>query len=402
MKNVFFKPYFLMAILFLSITSCNNDDNPVPDPGTTESTAILTSLRVSTPGGNVYYMGAYADIPDEMDYRDMVELGTASTVSSYKEHPYVWNGNSSILTKYEVTNELEIKVSDVVSFASTGISGGFGLPAFVSDEQAFFFALAEGKVIEFNPTTMKITETINVPVLDKSDNSEINTHTYSNIITPNGKVILPIGSYPSDNPDTFPQYGEIAVFDPSTNILTYVKDTRMSMGYDTAVKGNDGSYYYRPSKNTAAAEDYTSLTDYPTQGGLLKIKEDGTFDSDYFVDLNEILGSHSTNSVVYVYDNKAIVQYLDGTFTPPNDINEWWSATTKFALVDLINKTFEPFTSFEQYGTVFTIGQIDGVEYYGNFGATSGKFSLLKQTSATNFEVVSEPISRIAFISRLR
>jgi len=395
------KYYVLAFIIFASLVSCN-DDNTTNTEQETSETAIVAMLRAITPGGRVYYMGAYSKIPAVLDYTTMKELGTSATVSSYGENVYVWDGNSSALTKYEVTKKLELNVLDVVSFSSTGLSGGFGLPAFFSETQAYFFALSEGKVIEFNPSTMTITETINVDALDKSDDPEIGAHAYSNYTSSDGKVILPIGSYPK-NPDKFVQYAEIAVFDPSTKKLTYVKDTRMSMGYDTHAKGNDGSIYYRPSKHTALAEDYTTLKEYPTQGGLLKINSDGSFDSDFFVDLNKILDAHSINSLVYVYDNKAIVQYMDATHVPPANLGDWYDMPTKFALVDLVEGTFEPFTYFEAFGTVYTVGQVDGVEYYGNLGASSGKFSLIKQTGPTTFKAVSEVKGgSLGFIAQIR
>ncbi len=63
----------------------------------------------------------------------------------------------------------------------------------------------------------------------------------------------------------------------------------------------------------------------------------------------------------------------------------------------------EPFTSFEKYGTVYTVGTIDGVEYYGNITAPDGKFSLLKQKGAADFEVVSEALGgSLIFVGKLR
>ncbi|MBQ0739960.1 hypothetical protein J9332_37300, partial [Aquimarina celericrescens] len=64
---------------------------------------------------------------------------------------------------------------------------------------------------------------------------------------------------------------------------------------------------------------------------------------------------------------------------------------------------FETFTAFEKFGTVYSIGQIDGVEYYGNFGAESGKYSVLKQIGAKEFETISEPIGgSCGYIGKLR
>jgi hypothetical protein len=97
------------------------------------------------------------------------------------------------------------------------------------------------------------------------------------------------------------------------------------------------------------------------------------------------------------------VQYLDASFVPPLIPKDWYSAPAKFALVNLNTQEVEEFSSFEQYGTVYNIGEIDGVAYYGNLGASSNKFNVLKQNGAKNFEVVSEAIGgSCGFISRLR
>ena len=407
-NTLFTKFYILFFMVFISLVSCNSDnadpiDEPITDPNPKSETAIVATLRVQTPGGRIIYMGVYSEIPEELDFKNMIEIGSSATVTSYGENPYVWKGNSSTLIKYEVTNNLEINVSGVLSFASTGLSGTFNIPSFVSPTKAYFFALPEGKIIEFNPTTMEITETITVDVLEHSGDAEINTYTYANIVTSEGKVILPIGAY-TKNPNRFPQYAQLAVFDPVLKSLSYVKDTRMSMGYGTYTKGNDGAFYYRPAKHTVIAEDYTTLTDYPTTGGLLKINDNGTFDPDFFVDLKGILNAHSANSVVSIYDGKAIVQYSDASFIPPANPSDWYgSHSQKFALVDINEKTFEAFTSFNKYGTVWTIGRIDGVEYFANYGASSGKYHLLKQTGATDFTEASEGIGgALSYIGRLR
>ncbi len=387
--------YLLFLAVLFSLVSCGDDDTNPPsgDPPSTDNdfSAVVAALRVSTPSGRIQYMGAYETLPKELDFKDMVELGTAVTVYAYGKHPYVYSGTASTLTKYDVSSTYEISVSDELNLTSTGLSGNFGPPAFTSETRAFFFALSEGKIIEFNPETMSITETIDVAPLALSDNPEINTTTFSSYVTDAGKILLPIAANPSDF-DKFPQFGQVAVFDIDTKTVSYVSDTRMSMGYDTFAEGNDGSFYYRPARNTARAEDYSSITGHPTTGGLLKVNNDGTFDPDFFLDLKEILNAHSANIVPYVYDGKALVQYMDASHVPPSDPAMWFRSPTKFALLDLETKEFEAFTAFEELGTVYTVGEIDGEVYYGNFGASSGKYSVLRQNGAKDFEIVSEPM----------
>ncbi|MFH6991042.1 hypothetical protein [Flavobacterium sp. FlaQc-48] len=401
--NRFFIKHAALAIMcsVFALTSCSSDDSKT-DEGQGDNPAVIASVRVNTPGGRVFYLGAYDKFPSTLDYKTMTEIGPGATIYSYGEHPYVWNGTASTLTKYNVSNEMKISAADALSLAGTGVSGTFGPPAFVSETEAYFFALNDGKIIKFNPTTMTITETIAVTPLPLSNDAAVKTSTYMSYVTSAKKIILPVAATPTDF-NKFPQYAQIAVFDIATKVVSYVKDSRMSMGYDTFAKGNDGTLYYRPSRATSLSLDYSTVTGAPPAGGLLKVNPNGTFDPNFFVDLKAPLNAHSVNVVAYVHGDKALAQYLDNTFTPPAKPADWYNAPTKFALVDLKTLKVEPFTSFEKYGTVYSVGTIDGVEYYGNITAPDGKFSLLKQKGPADFEAISEAIGgSLIFVGKLR
>ncbi|PXY42424.1 hypothetical protein DMB65_04125 [Flavobacterium cheongpyeongense] len=401
--NRFFMKYAALAILCsaFAFTSCSSDDSK-KDSGQGDNPAVIAAVRVNTPAGRVFYLGAYDKFPETLDYTTMTEIGPGATIYSYGEHPYVWNGTASTLTKYNVSNDMTISSADALSLAGTGVSGTFGPPAFVSETEAYFFALNDGKVIKFNPTTMSITETIAVTPLPFSNDAAIKTATYSSYVTSAGKIILPVAATPTDY-NKFLQYAQIAVFDRASKAVSYVNDSRMSMGYYTFAKGNDGSLYYRPSRETALSLDYSTVTGNPTTSGLLKVNPNGTFDPNFFVDLKTALNAHSVNVVAYVHGDKALAQYHDNTFTAPAKPADWLNVPTKFALVDLKTLKVEPFTSFEQYGTVYSVGTIDGVEYYGNISAPNGKFSLLKQNGAADFEAISEAVGgSLIFVGKLR
>lgn len=401
--NRFFIKHAALAMMcsLFALTSCSSDDKKTEeDQG--NNPAVIASVRVNTPGGRVFYLGAYDKFPSTLDYKTMTEIGPGATIYSYGEHPYVWNGTASTLTKYNVSNDMKISTADALSLAGTGVSGTFGPPAFVSETEAYFFALNDGKIIKFNPTTMAITETIVVTPLPLSNDAAVKTSTYMSYVTSAKKIILPVAATPTDF-NKFPQYAQIAVFDITSKAISYVKDTRMSMGYDTFAKGNDGTLYYRPSRATSLSLDYSTVTGAPPAGGLLKVNPNGIFDPTFFVDLKTPLNAHSVNVVAYVHGDKALAQYLDNTFTPPAKPADWYNAPTKFALVDLKTGKVEPFTSFEKYGTVYSVGTIDGVEYYGNITAPDGKFSLLKQNGAADFQAISEALGgSLIFVGKLR
>lgn len=403
--NQFFMKYTVLALIYsvFAFTSCSSDDSKTGgEQG--DNPAVIAAVRVKNPSGEtIFYLGAYDKFPSALDYKTMTEIGPGATIYSYGEHPYVWNGAASTLTRYNVSNEMTISSADALSLAGTGVSGTFGPPAFVSETEAYFFALNDGKVIKFNPTTMSISETIAVTPLPLSNDAAVKTSTYMSYVTSAGKIILPVGATPTDF-NKFPQYAQIAVFDLVAKTVSYVNDSRMSMGYDTFAKGNDGALYYRPSRATALSLDYSTVTGNPTPGGLLKVNPNGTFDTNFFVDLKTALNAHSVNVVTYVHGDKALAQYHDNTFTPPAKPADWYKVPTKYALVDLKTGEIMPFTSFEQYGTVYTVGTIDGVEYYGNIPTDTNnfKYRLLKQKGAAEFEAISEAGGSLIFVGRLR
>ena len=401
----FFMKYTVLSLIcsVFVFTSCSSDDSKTGvEQG--DNPAVIAAVRVKNPSGEtIFYLGAYDKFPSALDYKTMTEVGSGATIYSYGEHPYVWNGAASTLTKYNVSNEMTISSADALSLAGTGVSGTFGPPAFVSETEAYFFALNDGKVIKFNPTTMSIIETITVTPLPLSNDAAVKTSTYMSYVTSAKKIILPVAATPTDF-NKFPQYAQIAVFDLTGKTVSYVNDSRMSMGYDTFAKGNDGSLYYRPSRATALSLDYSTVTGNPTPGGLLKVNANGTFDTNFFVDLKAVLKAHSVNVVTYVHGDKALAQYHDNTFTPPAKPADWYKVPTKYALVDLKTGEIVPFTSFEQYGTVYTVGTIDGVEYYGNIPTDNNnfKYRLLKQKGAAEFEAISEAGGSLIFVGKLR
>ena len=160
---------FSIVIAFgLFSNGCSDDDPPAPtDPVNTEAeSAYLLGYRVETPEGRVYYMEAHEEIPSNSNVSEAVELGLNRRIFSYGEHPYIWSGDDATMTKWTLDKTtLELSTDGVVSFGNTGISGFVAPPIFLSETQAFFSELAEGVIVEWNPTTMEITKVHNVDPL---------------------------------------------------------------------------------------------------------------------------------------------------------------------------------------------------------------------------------------------
>ncbi|MEM6265266.1 MAG: hypothetical protein AAGI38_22385, partial [Bacteroidota bacterium] len=152
----------LVGFISFGISACDNDDDgDMTSDGEETESAWLTGYFTATPEGRLYYMEANENIPDETDVSNAVELGFGSRILSYGEHPYSWNDDAGTLTKWNVDRTtLEFSVAGIVSFASQGISGNIGLSILiVSETEGYVPDIFEGQIVEFNPTTMTITQT---------------------------------------------------------------------------------------------------------------------------------------------------------------------------------------------------------------------------------------------------
>ncbi len=389
-----------ICLLALFLTACNSPSNSKMN---NDNGLIVIGTRVNTPKGRMFYLGAYRDIPQKVDPKDMLLLGRENAIYSYGEHPYIWDGISAMLRKYHVDKQMKITATDSIHFKSLVNSESFGSLAFISEQEAYAFFLADGKIIQFNPTTMRVTASLNVQPLPKGKATEVNTNTYYSFVTDDHTVLLPIGTNPNSFAK-FPTNAQVAVFNYKGKKIQYTSDSRMSLGYNNfAVDILNGGLYYRPSKYIARAQDYSPVVDSPPTGGLLKVQKDGNFDTDFFVDLQKVLDAHRIVSVIYIKGKDVLVQYIEKGWRVPEDPGAWFNYPTKLAVVDLHKMTYKDQPLLEKYGTIYPVGEVDGKQYFSNFGAQDGTYHFLEQDDGQIFKTRIEALGGSGiYIARIR
>ncbi|WP_264523875.1 hypothetical protein [Flavobacterium sp. N502536] len=74
--NRFFIKHAVLALMcsVFALTSCSSEDTKT-DEGQGKNPAVIASVRVNTPGGRVFYLGAYDKFPSTLDYKTMTEIG---------------------------------------------------------------------------------------------------------------------------------------------------------------------------------------------------------------------------------------------------------------------------------------------------------------------------------------
>lgn len=384
---------FMLAFLMLAMTACDEEYNNVnPDPVNAES-AILFGFRTQTPTQSIYYMNVYSEIPANPSVDDAIELGEGIRIWSFGEHPYIWNGNASTLTKWNVSKtDLSLSIGDVMSFASTGLSGDFGPPAFLSETQAYFFALGEGKIVEFSPSEMTITEIHDVAAYTAPENANW-FGAWDNYVRGN-KIIMPLGWYSGPDWKT-PDAAQVAVFDITTNQVTYHQDNRLMASYEGAVISNNDDIYIRPPLDAMFAIHYGNISNPLSPTTVLKVQSDGLFDQSFAYDIRDALpGIKAVRNVPLVFDNFLVVNVEESTYEYPADPADRWgsSPSSKVFKINMDTDEAEEFTALDDYNLWGYHTTIDGTQYFWARNDPDGvqHSSLLRQNSIDDYTQVSK------------
>ncbi|MEM9830039.1 MAG: hypothetical protein AAF944_05355 [Bacteroidota bacterium] len=387
-------PILLLGFITLGLFSCSDDDNDVTmatDEQEAES-GFIFAYRFQTDQGRVWYMSAHPEIPSEPDVENSVELGFNAQIYSYRENVFTWNGDASAMTKWEVDRTtFEIRPVAVLSFAQTGISGGYlGPPVFISETRAYYTLLLEGAIVEWNPSTMEIIEAHQVepnplgPLVPVQFTSE-----WWKYIR-NDKLIMPIAynelaeCCDFDNPNG----AMVAVFDLNTKTIEYIQDDRLLVSEDNFILDENDDMYVVPGWSFFVREYFdVDTTNLPNQFSMLKFNDDGTFDPNFEINFEEIFPSERIQ-VSHIFGNSVVVNYYDTSYTlPPNwdDRFSLFDQEVKWATVDLTTKEVQPFNAFDNYNFVIEWTEIDGVSYFLAGGDETIDF--IRQDGPNNFQV---------------
>lgn len=361
-----------LATMTIGVTSCNKDDKDDPNGGGEEvETAWVIGYRTETPQGRIYYLEANENLPSNTNAGEAVELGLNARIYSYGEHPYTWNGDAATMTKWEVNKAtLALKPIGVISFASTGVTGNIAEPAFVSETQAFSTNLAEGVVVEWNPSTMEITKIHQVAAFPDLGVDGL-LFEFRKEVTADGKILIPIETnalstccdYPAGAPGA-----RTAIFDPVTGTVTYHADNRLFGSDNTHVTDPvTGTRYCVPVwGNSFVPVYYNNPETLPNPHSLLKVNDDGSFDATYAYNLNDVLDIQFYSSTAFIYDNKIVFTYVGndyawGSFDERGYV--LYTGNFKTAQIDLETNEVKPFDALSGYSSAGSPRIIDGQSY---------------------------------------
>lgn len=397
----------LTGVVSIGIISCSDDDPSVTDTDPVEvESAWVLAYRSETPQGRVYYMEVNETIPSESNVSNAVELGLNNRIYSFGENPLTWNGDAGTITRWNVDRtNLDLSVDAILSFASNGVTGNIGAPIFLSETRAFMQNLAEGVIVEWNPTTMEITTVYNV-----SDFPEVPGGTgqyipggFTSGITSGGKIIYPIEYRLSTCCEyVAPQAAIVGVFDPETGTLEYKQDGR-SLTSNSLVQNQQGDNYISPSAFNSFVETYYNVDpqNLPGPYTILKVDDNGNFDPNFSFDLKSVLPIEIATGFNVIFEDKIVLSYVDSNeYQLPDEFDQrfavFGAATFNSVAVDLETGEVLPFDAFDGYNYSGFPATTDG-DLYIVAGITAGpggaeESFFLRQNGFNDFTVVSSHV----------
>ncbi|MEM6842290.1 MAG: hypothetical protein AAF632_08685 [Bacteroidota bacterium] len=392
----------LIGILLVGTTSCDNDDDdntvtPDPEEPAEVASAWVTGFFVGTPQGRIWYMNVSEEIPNEFNASEAVELGLSKSVISYGEHAYVYDLDGKTVTKWAVDrSDLSLSPVGIMSLAATGFNTTSFYPAFISETQAFMTNLTEGLIIEWNPSDMTVTQTYEVEPL-------ISIHPGGRVIefqnyVKDGKIFMPIGQ---DGPElccsinTSEMGATVAVFDVNSKTLQYEKDDRLMATVFRFITDENGDFYVQPIDENSWITEYFDFdpNDAPSPHTVLKFNNDGTFDPNFELNLDDYLDIEVYAEAVLVADNKIVLNYYDSADDQLDPSYEdsraiFGRTNARTVAVDLTSGEVTEFTALSQYDFVILNNRIDGVNYYIAFSTGESAFDtshILRQNSVNDY-----------------
>lgn len=322
-------------ILLLSLNSCDDSDNPTPEADGTPRYFLALSL----PAIDAYPFHVVADVEsDTADIDNSQEIPDLPYNVPVTTQPgFIFLNSAEKLTKYSVDEEGILQ--DEGSVANLGISGG-PVFEFLDDNRLLISTgprqAADGnfdyQIINTTSMTEESTGTIALPV---DENSLAIPSLY---ILKDDKIFVPY--IHSDENSVAYNEATVAIYDAGTlDFDTLITDSRTSsLGYSVVSShgfAENGDLYI-----TSCNSDYWAVNE-SLPSGILRIKAgEEAFDPDYFFNLTEKFDGNHTGGMLYVGNNKAIVQvFRSDLITEYGDYQNGF--VIEYHLVDLATEATE-------------------------------------------------------------
>jgi hypothetical protein len=296
--------------------AASTEGQPGPGAGSAASPLYLMLARITSPGGRAHYFAPLRTL----EGNDLVDTSTAleerGNARLYAQPGagafMLGSGESPTITRVEVDGEGRFTKGERLSFAELGVSSlGFRAVTFVDANRALYRDDSQLQVIEWNPTTMTITRTIELP----ADLARPGYTAFSGPAVARGdRFLFPLMWY-TPAVDDVPAEVALVTVDLATGQATAVRDPRCPVGGVT-FDGPDGATYFVSQLTSTYAD---RMFRRGRAGCVLRIRAGETvFDPTYLLELGDLVAGAPAAAVAWGGQGYLWFRSLDeGLHAPP-------------------------------------------------------------------------------------
>lgn len=359
MKTAPWADYSAMAGLALAALACDSGARVIEGTGSGTEPAVMVAVASRSPEGTNFYVGAYPELPAQVELADMLETPSGQNAATYGGYIYVWSSESGVYTRYDVDDAFRLSEAGSVSFMNLGGTGNI-MTGFVSSTRAYSMTRDNMTIIVWNPTDMTVIGSIDTSGALDPDYPSFD---YGEPVVFGDYVAWPILWYDDANADYKPAVDVILASASSEAPAFAVGDRRCGGGW-SLFTDDEGDLYALGN----AYFGYAHLFDFDParqpKDCLLRIRAGSTqFDPDYYVDLNS-----ATNSPVVYHawqtSGRSVVAAVLDPATDPSSIaspDDYWSTPMQRTLVRVDEGNSEPVTGIPASAVFSTLDyRLDG------------------------------------------
>jgi hypothetical protein len=309
---------------------------------------------------------SYLNVVDSLDI-DAIDGSTSREYGGGRAYLRVYNGwvfigspTEPVVTRYTLGNDGQLEEAGEISFANFGLDSGTideWAATFISPTKAYLFDTAQGVTILWDPTSMRITGSIEGP--DEFTREGLVTSSSSGVLRGNRLY----RSLFWRNNDTAEYSGDqlLVVYDvESDQLIDMAAETRCPSPENRAFVDEQGNIYF---SNWIWSVAGTLMRDAASNCVLRIPPGSDRFDPDWSLPFAEISGGHEGGVFTYVSQGQGLAAIFDETRTNFDAMTDPWdyagSGNWQLWSVDLEARSGTPIAGIPHNAGAYTPALVD-------------------------------------------
>jgi hypothetical protein len=405
MRSLPFVRYTAAGALAFNALGCESGAQVLEATGSGTAPAVMVAVASRSPEGSNFYVGAYPDLPAQLDLSEMIETPSGQNAAAFGGYIYIWSPESGIYSRYAVDDALHLSLAGNVSFMNLGGTGNV-MTRFISPTRAYSMTRDNLQIIVWNPTDMTVLGSIDTSSALDPDYPDFD---YGEPVLFGDYVAWPILWSDDDNADYKPAVDVILASATSDVPAFAISDRRCGGGWSLFVD-DTGDLYALGNAYFGFAHFFDRDPARHLHDCLLRVRAGSIeFDPDFYVDLNRVANTPAVYHTWQSNDRSVVAATWDPAIDPRElpSPDDYWSAPMQRTLVRIDEDASEPISGIPASAVFSTLNyRLDGVLYMlmseGTPGPTGGARSTLYRINESTAELALTTDGDIWSIGRIR